>query len=146
MKVLVNLIMSVVLVLFVSACGTFGVVSRSYDYSKQDIWSAMTTIINKNYNGVKKITPDPPTMISNLTVKDKKFGIDKTTYQVFGSVAGFSRPYVADIEVRSYANGEETTRHYDVDREKAQEIIDQIGILLEHRRYNSSIQDQYMPY
>lgn len=130
---------------FAGSCATFGTVSKSYNYSKQEIWSAMSSVIDKNYSGIKKILPNPPTMISNLTIKDKQFGIDKTAYQVYASLSGFSRPYVADVEVRSFANGEEGSS-YDADREKAQEIIDQISVLLEHRRYNSSIQDQYLPY
>jgi len=128
-----------------SNCSSFGSVSKSYNYSKQEIWSAMSAVIQKNYGGTKKVNPNPPTMVSNLTVKDKKFGIDKTAYQVFAGLSGFSRPYVVDVEVRTYPTGEESP-DYSIDRDKAQEVIDQVGILLEHRKYNSSLQDQFQPY
>lgn len=145
MRVLLILVALAFAIATLPACSTFGTVSKSYNHSKQEIWSAMTSVIQKNYGGIKKIDPNPPTIVSNLTVKDKKFGIDKTAYQVFAGLSGFSRPYVVDVEIRSYPTGEEGS-DYNVDRDKAQEVIDQIGVLLEHRKYNSSLQDQYQPY
>ena len=130
---------------FFGSCSTFGTVSKGYSYSKQEIWASMSSIVEKNYGGIKRITPNPPTIISNLTVKDKKFGIDKTAYQAIIGLSGFNRPYVVDVEVRSYPSGEESG-DYSVDRDKAQDIIDQIAVLLEHRKYNSSLQDEYQPY
>jgi hypothetical protein len=145
MRLLLTFIACTFISVLLSSCSTFGTVSRSYNYSKPEIWSAMSAVIQKNYGGVKKINPNPPTMVSNLTVKDKKFGIDKTAYQVFAGLSGFSRPYVVDVETRAYATGEENS-DYSIDRDKAQEVIDQIGILLEHRKYNASLQDEFQPY
>jgi len=137
---------SVILIILANfSCSTFGTVSKSYQYSKPEIWYAMTTVVDKNYSGIKKIIPNPPTMISNLSVKDKKFGIDKTAYQVYASLSGFSRPFVVDVDVRAYPSGDENG-DFSTDRDKAQEVIDQIEILLEHRKYNASLQDEYLPY
>jgi hypothetical protein len=145
MKLLPTFVLCFLVSVSLNYCSTFGTVSRSYNYSKQEIWSAMSAVIQKNYGGVKKVNPSPPTIVSNLVVKDKKFGIDKTAYQVFAGLSGFSRPYVVDVEIRAYPTGEESS-DYSIDRDKAQEVIDQIGILLEHRKYNSSLQDQFQPY
>jgi hypothetical protein len=127
------------------SCSTLGTVSRSYRYSKQEIWSAMTDVVVKNYGSIKRVDPDPPTIVSNLSIKDKVFGVEKTSYQVYASLSGFNRPFVVDVEVRVYPSGEES-KSYKVDRQKAQEILEQIGVLLEYRRHNASIQDRFLPY
>jgi len=125
-------------------CSTFGV-SRGYNYSKQQIWEAINTTINRDYGGVSRIEHDPPTAVSNLSVKDKKFGIDKSAYQVFAGVSGFNRPYVVDVEVRVYPNGDEK-ESYSKDKDKAEEIQNEITKYLYDKRYNSSMQDLYIPY
>jgi len=145
MKKLIRVTVLMVIVATISTCSTFGTVSKSFYYPKPDIWSAMMKVVDKNYGGIKKINPNPPTMVSSLTIKDRKFGIDKTAYQAFAGLTGFNRPYVVDIEVRAYASGEENSS-YTIDRERAQEIIDQIETLLEHRKYNASLQDEFEPY
>ena len=145
MKTLINMILLLAMTVAISTCSTFGTVSKSFYYSKADIWSAMMKVVDKNYGGIKKVNPEPPTMVSSLIVKDKKFGIDKTAYQAFAGLTGFNRPLVVDVEVRAYASGEEGSS-YTIDREKAQEIIDQVGLLLEHRKYNASLQDEFEPY
>ena len=132
------------LVIF-SSCSSFGTVSRGYSYSKQQIWDAITTTINKNHGGVNRIDQEPPTVVSNLSVKDKKFGIDKSAYQVFAGLTGFTRPYFVDVEVRVYSEGQENG-DYVKDREKAEEIQDEISKYLYNKRYNSSMQDAYTPY
>lgn len=128
-----------------SACSSFGSVSRSYDYSKDEIWEAMKTCIQQDHGGIKKVEYNPPTIISNIAVRDKKFGMDKATYQVYASLSGFVRPFVVDVEVRSYQTGEES-EGYTSDRPKAQEIIERITKYLNDRKYNSSLQDEYKPY
>ena len=128
-----------------TSCSTLGTVSRSYRYSKHDIWSAMTDVVVKNYGSIKRVDPDPPTIVSNLSIKDKVFGVEKTSYQVYASLSGFSRPFVVDVEVRVYETGEES-KNYKVDRQKAQEILEQTGVLLEYRKHNASIQDRFLPY
>ena len=145
MKKLIRMTLLLAMTAVISTCSTFGTVSKSFYYSKPDIWAAMMKVVDKNYGGIRKINPDPPTMVSNLTIKDKKFGIDKTAYQAFAGLTGFNRPFVVDVEVRAYGSGEEGTS-YSIDREKAQEIIDQVGLLLEHRKYNASLQDEFEPY
>ncbi|MCX6111965.1 MAG: hypothetical protein NTY22_01590 [Proteobacteria bacterium] len=145
MKTFINTVLLIFIAIAIGSCSSFGTVSKSFSYSKAEIWSATTAVIDKNYGGTKKINPDPPTIVSNLAIKDKKFGIDKTAYQAFAGLTGFNRPFVLDVEVRAYPSGEEG-KNYTIDREKAQEIIDQVGILMEHRKFNSSLQDQYEPY
>ncbi len=144
MKKTVSLFLSVGFLIIFAGCTTFGV-SRGYNYSKQQIWEAINTTINKNHGGVKRIEQEPPTAVSNLSVKDKKFGIDKSAYQVFASLSGFKRPYVVDIEVRIYPNGDEK-EDYSKDKDKAEEIQDEITQYMYDKRYNSSMQDLYMPY
>jgi hypothetical protein len=142
-----TVILSFALFLFCifNSCSTLGTVSRSYRFSKQDIWSAMTDVIVKNYGSIKRVDPNPPTIVSNLSIKDKVFGVEKTSYQVYASLSGFSRPFVVDVEVRVFPTGQEST-NYKVDRQKAQEILEQIDVLLEYRRHNASIQDRFLPY
>jgi len=129
----------------VVSCAGFGTVSRGYGYTKQQIWEAVTIIMNKNYGGVKRIEQDPPTAVSGLTVKDKKFGIDKSAYQVFAGLSGFTRPYTVDVEVRVYDDGVESSS-YSKDKGKAGEIQDEIANYLYDKRFNSSLQDAYIPY
>ena len=137
--------LSLVLFYVLSSCSTLGTVSRSYRFSKQEIWSAMTDVVVKNYGSIKRVDPDPPTIVSNLSIKDKVFGVEKTSYQVYASLSGFSRPFVVDVEVRVFPTGQESS-NYKVDRQKAQEILEQIDVLLEYRRHNASIQDRFLPY
>jgi len=138
-----------ILVLFLVAsflsCSSLGTVSRGYDYSKQQIWEAINTIIAKKHGGVKSITQKPTTAISNMSVLDKKFGMDKSSYEVHASLTGFERPYFVDIEVRVYANSDDTTS-YTKDINKAQEIQDEIKDYLYHRKYNSTLQEDYKPF
>ncbi len=136
--------LSLVFLITLSGCSSFGAVSRNYNYSKQQIWSATNAILTNNYGGVKRIDQEPPTAVSGLSVKDKKFGIDKSAYQVFASLSGFTRPYAVDIEVRVYPNGEENS-DYTKDRDKAEQIHDEITKYLYDKRYNSSLQDNYIP-
>ncbi len=105
----------------------------------------MKDVVNKNYGGVKKIEPDPPSMVSNLFLKDQQFGIDKTAYQAVVGLSGFTRPYVVDVEVRVFPDGEEKDK-YSTDRRKAQEIINQITAELNHRKYNTPMQEEFTPY
>ena len=144
MKVSVGSLLSICLLVVMTGCSAFGV-SRGYNYSKQQIWEAINTTLGKNYGGVKRIEQEPPTAVSNLSVKDKKFGIDKSAYQVFAGVSGFNRPYVVDVEVRVYPNGDEK-ESYSKDKAKAEEIQDEITKYLNDKRYNSSMQDLYIPY
>ena len=138
-------LLSLALFITISGCTTFGAVSRSYSYSKQQIWNALNVVITNNYGGIKRIEQEPPTAVSNLSVKDKKFGIDKSAYQVFASLSGFTRPYVVDVEVRVYASGEET-ESYSKDNNKAEQIQNEISKYLYDKRFNSSLQDTYVPY
>jgi hypothetical protein len=138
-------LLSFVFFITISGCTTFGAVSRSYNYSKQQIWNAITVVLSTNHGGVKRVEQEPPTAISNLSVKDKKFGIDKSAYQAFTSLSGFTRPYVVDIEVRVYPTGEEST-DYSRDNDKAEQIQNEISKYLYDKRYNSSLQDTYVPY
>jgi hypothetical protein len=144
MKRPVSLLLGLGFLVIMTGCSTFGV-SRGYNYSKQQIWEAINTTLNKNYGGIKRIEQDPPTAVSNLSVKDKKFGIDKSAYQVFAGISGFNRPYVVDVEVRVYANGDEK-EDYSKDKGKAEEIQDEITKYLYDKRYNASMQDLYIPY
>lgn len=144
MKGPISSLLSLFFLVMMTACSGFGV-SRGYNYSKQQIWDAINTTINNNYGGVKRIEQEPPTAVSNLSVKDKKFGIDKSAYQVFAGVSGFNRPYVVDIEVRVYPNGDEK-ENYSKDKNKAEEIQDELTKYLYDKRYNSSMQDLYVPY
>jgi hypothetical protein len=144
MKGFVGSLLSICLLVVMTGCSAFGV-SRGYNYSKQQIWEAINTTLSKNYGGVKRIEQEPPTAVSNLSVKDKKFGIDKSAYQVFAGVSGFNRPYVVDVEVRVYPNGDEK-ESYSKDKGKAEEIQDELTKYLNDKRYNSSMQDLYVPY
>lgn len=105
----------------------------------------MKQVVDKNYNGIKRIDPDPSTIVSNLFLKDQQFGIDKTAYQVVVDLSGFTRPYVVDVEVRVYSDGEEKAK-YSTDRNKAQEIINQITAELNNKKYNTSLQEEFAPY
>lgn len=145
MKKITAFLLSLTFFITISGCSTFGAVSKSYNYSKQQIWNAINVVIATNHSGVKRIEQEPPTAVSNLSVKDKKFGIDKSAYQVFASLSGFTRPYVVDIDVRVYPNGEES-ENYIKDKDKAQEVQDEISKYLYDKRYNSSLQDMYVPY
>jgi len=145
MKKMIVFLLSFVFLITLNNCSTFGAVSRSYNYSKPQIWNAISVVLANNYGGVKKIEQEPPTAVSSLSIKDKKFGIDKSAYQVFASLSGFTRPYVVDIEVRVYPNGEENG-DYTKDRNKAEEIQEEIAKYLYDKRYNSSLQDTYIPY
>jgi len=145
MKKTITFLFSFVFFITLSNCSTFGSVSRSYSYSKQQIWNAINVVLTNNHGGVKRIEQEPPTAVSNLAVKDKKFGIDKSAYQVFASLSGFIRPYVVDIEVRVYPTGEET-ENYIKDNNKAEQIQDEITKYLYDKRYNASLQDTYIPY
>ena len=145
MKKNLAFLLSLVFLITISGCSTFGAVSRSYNYSKQQIWNAIRVVITNNHGGIKRIEQEPPTAISNLSVKDKKFGIDKSAYQALASLSGFNRPYVVDIEVRVYPTGEESTS-YTKDSDKAEQIQDEISKYLYDKRYNSSLQDNYIPY
>ena len=145
MKKTAAFLLSLVFFITLNGCSTFGAVSRSYNYSKQQIWNAINVVITNNHGGMKRIEQEPPTAVSNLSVKDKKFGIDKSAYQVFAGLSGFTRPYVVDIEVRVYPTGEETS-DYIKDRDKAEQVQDEISKYLYDKRYNSSLQDTYIPY
>ena len=145
MKKTIAFLLSLVFFITLNGCSTFGTVSRSYNYSKSQIWDAISTVIKNNYGGMKRIEQEPPTAISNLSIKDKKFGIDTSAYQVFAGLSGFNRPYVIDIEVRVYPNGEEGSK-YTQDRKKAEQIQDEISKTLFDKKYNSSLQDTYIPY
>ena len=146
MKRLLVLLLSLGFLTTTSSCVSFGTVSKAYNYTKQQIWEAATAVINKNYSGVKRIEQDePPTLVSNLSVKDKKFGIDKSAIQVLCSLSGFIRPYVVDVDVRIYPTGEETGG-YSKDRVLAQEVQEKISQYLQNKKYNSSLQDTYKPY
>ena len=138
------LLLSLALLVVITGCSAFGI-SRGYNYSKQQIWEAINTTLSKNYGGIKRIEQEPPTAVSNLSVKDKKFGIDKSAYQVFAGISGFNRPYVVDVEVRVYPNSDEN-ESYSKDKAKAEEIQDELTKYLYDKRYNSSMQDLYIPY
>jgi len=130
----------------ITSCSTTtGTVSRAYNRTKDKIWFSVKDVINRNYGGIKKIEPEPPTVISNLFLKDQQFGIDKTAYQAVVGLSGFTRPYVVDVEVRIYPTGEETAK-YSTDRAKAQEIVDQITANLNYKKYNTSLQEEFAPY
>ena len=138
------LLLSLALLVVITGCSAFGI-SRGYNYSKQQIWEAINTTLSKNYGGIKRIEQEPHTAVSNLSVKDKKFGIDKSAYQVFAGISGFNRPYVVDVEVRVYPNSDEN-ESYSKDKAKAEEIQDELTKYLYDKRYNSSMQDLYIPY
>ncbi|MFH1223716.1 MAG: hypothetical protein V1647_05180 [Pseudomonadota bacterium] len=140
-----KLIFTAVILVSVFSCSSLGTVSRGYSFSRQQIWTAINDVVATKHGGIKKITQDPPTAISKLNVKDKKFGIDKSMYQVYASLSGFERPYFVDVEVRVYPNGDET-ESYGSDRPKAQEVQDDIKEYLNNKRYNSTLQDDYKPY
>ena len=127
------------------ACSSFGTVTRGYSDTRERIWEAMTVAIQKYYGSVKKIESDPPTIVSNLLIKDVQFGLDKTTYQAFASLMGFTRPYVVDVRVRVYPKGREGGE-YTEDRNRAEEILDYINTYLKDRKYNTTLQDDYEPY
>lgn len=129
----------------VSCSTTTGNVSRGYNMKKDKIWNSAKEIINRNYGGIKKIEPEPPTIISNLFLKDQQFGIDKTAYQAVVGLSGFTRPYVVDVEVRVYPDGEESSK-YSTDRGKAQEIVDQITAHINYKKHNTSLQEEFAPY
>ena len=145
MKKTITFLLNLVFFITIGGCTTFGAVSRSYNYSKQQIWNAINSVLVANHGGVKRIEQEPPTAVSNLSVKDKKFGIDKSAYQVFASLSGFTRPYVVDIDVRDYPSGQEEP-NYVKDSDKAEQIQDEISKYLYDKRYNSSLQDTYIPY
>jgi hypothetical protein len=129
----------------INGCTSLGAVSRSYNYSKQQIWGAINAVLTSNHGGIKRIEQEPPTAVSNLSIKDKKFGIDKSAYQVFASLSGFTRPYAVDVEVRVYPTGDESSA-FVKDRDKAEQIQEEISKYLYDKRYNSSLQDNYIPY
>lgn len=127
------------------SCATIGNVSRGYNDTREKIWYAMKEVMNKHYNGIKRMESDPPTVYSNLSFKDQQFGIDKTAYQVVASLSGFTRPYMVDVEVRVYPDGEERMK-YSTDGSKAQLVMDQIAIMLYDKKYNTSLQEEFAPY
>ena len=145
MKKVTTFLLSLIFFLTLYGCSTFGAVSRSYNYSKQQIWNAISVVLATNHGGIKRVEQEPPTAVSNLSVKDKNFGIDKSAYQVLASLSGFTRPYVVDIVVKVYPSGIESS-DYVKDGDKAEQIQDEISKYLYDKRYNSSLQDTYIPY
>ena len=141
-----SLFATLFILFIVSSCSTTtGNVSRGYNFPKDKIWYSIKLVIDKNYSGIKRIDPDPSTITSNLFLKDQQFGIDKTAYQVVVGLSGFTRPYVVDVEVRVYSEGEEKSK-YSTDRGKAQEIINLITTELSNKKYNTSLQEEFAPY
>lgn len=144
-KISFSLLSGLILATLCSCSTTIGNVSRGYNYTKDKIWYCAKDVVNKNYGGVKRIEQDPPTIFSNLFLKDQQFGIDKTAYQAVVSLSGFTRPYVIDVEVRVFEEGEEKSK-YSTDRAKAQEIVNQITTDLNEKKYNTPIQEEFAPY
>ena len=107
MKINTNIFSCSIFLLFLltSCSTTTGTVTRGYNTTKDKIWYSMKEVIKKDYGGIKRLEPDPPTVVSGIFMKDQQFGIDKTEYQAYVSLSGFTRPYVVDVEVRVFPEG-----------------------------------------
>jgi hypothetical protein len=147
MKINTNIFSCSIFSLFIltSCSTTTGTVTRGYNTTKDKIWYSMKEVIKKDYGGIKRLEPDPPTVVSGIFMKDHQFGIDKTGYQAYVSLSGFTRPYVVDVEVRVFPEGYETQK-YSTDRAKAQEIINKVTQHINDKKYNMSMQEEFAPF
>jgi hypothetical protein len=130
--------------LLTNTCSSFGTVSMSYDSSLQKIWLATEQILVNDYGGILELHQNPTTAISKIKRKDEEFGLEKTSYQAFVTVRGFSRPYSVDVQVREYST-EKASDDFSNNTEKAGEILDQIKEKLEKQEATNIIKD-FKPY
>ena len=130
--------------MFANSCASFGTVSMSYNASQQKLWSAIEQILVKEYGGIQELRQKPTTAISKIKLKDEDFGIDKTSYQAFITLQGFTRPYSVDVQVKEYPTSEPSD-NFSNDTQKAGAILEQIKEIVNKKEASNLIRD-FKPY
>jgi hypothetical protein len=139
------LIISSLIVILASACASFGNVSMSFDSSKEKIWDAMKYVAIKEYGNITEVKKDPLTIVTATKQKDKEFGLDKTIYEAYMTLTGFSRPYVIDVEVRVYPDGIRNS-NYEMDSDAAGKLIQEIKQYIDTKGADVNLWRDFRPY
>jgi hypothetical protein len=139
-----NYFLSALTIVVIAGCSSFGSVSMSYDAPRQRIWTSIERILIDEYGGVQEVLQNPPTAVSKIKLKDAEFGLEKSSFQAFVVLSGFSRPYSVDIEVREYPT-DKASDNYRHNVSKAGEILEKIKDIVGKQEASNLIKD-FRPY